>query len=61
MSSEVISSSVVGSINLIVKPWRPPHRPTIRRLASKPIVAHSETPYVAERTCSLRPSGPLTS
>ena len=44
MSSEAICSSVVGSMSRIVKPWAPPHRPTIRFLASNPIVAHSEMP-----------------
>ncbi len=44
MSREAICSSVVGSISRIVKPCAPPHSPTIRFFASKPIVAHSEIP-----------------
>ena len=44
MSSEAIWARVVGSISRMVKPWAPPQSPTIRWLASKPIVAHSETP-----------------
>ncbi len=61
MSSEAICCSVVGSISRIVKPWSPPHSPTMRCRESKAMVAHSETPYDAERTCRSLPSGPLTS
>ncbi len=59
--SSSIGFSVTGSITIIEKPSRPPHRPTMRPWESNAIVAHSRTPYDAEVTLRLRPSGPLTS
>ena len=65
LRAEVRSSetglSVTGSITIIPKPSRPPHRPTMRPCESNAIVAHSRTPYDADFTVSLFPSGPLTS
>jgi hypothetical protein len=52
--------SVVGSISRSLNPSSPPHNPTMRPCESKAMVAHSETPYDAERTLRFLPSGPLT-
>ena len=58
--SSEIGFSVTGSITIMVKPSRPPHRPTMRPWESNAIVAHSRTPYDADFTLRLLPSGPLT-
>ena len=55
-----IGLSVRGLITIMLKPSRPPHRPTMRSRESNAMVAHSRTPYDADFTFRLLPSGPLT-